>query len=131
MTVALYGNKEGRSCRAEGPTVLETIPIEKEYIDDPALPIGTEKELEPRLDGLRRRELPHHQPSGPTRPAGALRRALFDGEVQGRPRHDAGATARGAAAGTGRTPGHPADVDSVAPAADSPTLTSIWGAAGS
>lgn len=45
VTVALYGNKEGRSCRAEGPNVLETIPIQTEYIDDPTLPVGTEKKL--------------------------------------------------------------------------------------
>ncbi|MEP6624566.1 MAG: VanW family protein [Acidimicrobiia bacterium] len=45
LTVAFYGNKEGRSCRAEGPNILETIPVEKEYTDDPSLPTGTEKEL--------------------------------------------------------------------------------------
>ncbi|MGZ4676121.1 MAG: VanW family protein [Acidimicrobiia bacterium] len=45
ITVALYGNKEGRSCRAEGPHILQTIPIEPEYVDDPTLPVGTEKEL--------------------------------------------------------------------------------------
>lgn len=45
LTVAYYGNKEGRSCRAEGPNILQTIPIENEYVDDPALPTGTEKEL--------------------------------------------------------------------------------------
>ncbi len=44
LTVAFYGNKEGRSCRAEGPNILETIPIEKDYTD-PTLPVGTEKEL--------------------------------------------------------------------------------------
>jgi vancomycin resistance protein YoaR len=45
VTVALYGNKEGRTCRAEGPNVLQTIPIEPEYVDDPALPAGTQKKL--------------------------------------------------------------------------------------
>ncbi len=45
LTVAFYGNKEGRTCRAEGPNILETIPVEKEYTDDPTLPVGTEKEL--------------------------------------------------------------------------------------
>jgi vancomycin resistance protein YoaR len=45
VTVALYGNKEGRSCRAEGPHVLETIPIQPEYVDDPSLPVGTEKKI--------------------------------------------------------------------------------------
>ena len=45
VTVSYYGNKEGRSCRSEGPTILETIPITIEYVDDPALPLGTEKQL--------------------------------------------------------------------------------------
>ena len=51
ITVALYGNQEGRTCRAEGPNILETIPIEREYVDDPALPFGTEKELTPGSTG--------------------------------------------------------------------------------
>jgi len=51
ITVALYGNKEGRSCKAEGPNVLETIPPAVEYVDDPALPAGTEKELSPGHTG--------------------------------------------------------------------------------
>ena len=45
VTVSLYGSKEGRSCRAEGPHILQTIPIETEYVDDPTLPVGTQKEL--------------------------------------------------------------------------------------
>ncbi len=47
VTVSYYGNKEGRSCRGEGPNILETIPIAVEYIDDPTLPLGTEKQLTP------------------------------------------------------------------------------------
>jgi len=43
ITVALYGNREGRTCRAEGPNVLETIPPSVEYVDDPTLPAGTER----------------------------------------------------------------------------------------
>jgi vancomycin resistance protein YoaR len=43
VTVSLYGNKEGRSCRAEGPHILQTIPIETEYVDDPTMPVGTQK----------------------------------------------------------------------------------------
>jgi vancomycin resistance protein YoaR len=43
VTVSLYGNKEGRSCRAEGPHILQTIPIETEFVDDPTLPVGTQK----------------------------------------------------------------------------------------
>lgn len=40
ITVALYGNKGGRTCRAEGPNVLQTIPPTPEYVDDPTLPAG-------------------------------------------------------------------------------------------
>jgi vancomycin resistance protein YoaR len=43
ITVSLYGSKEGRTCRAEGPNVLQTIPVETEYVDDPSLPAGTQK----------------------------------------------------------------------------------------
>jgi vancomycin resistance protein YoaR len=46
ITVALYGNKGGRTCRADGPHILETIPSAPEYVDDPALPTGTLKTLE-------------------------------------------------------------------------------------
>ena len=48
VTVSLYGNKEGRSCRAEGPHVLQTIPIEPEYVDDPSLPVGHAEEARRR-----------------------------------------------------------------------------------
>lgn len=47
ITVSLYGNKEGRTCRAEGPNVLSTTPPEIKLIDDPTLPLGTTKELDP------------------------------------------------------------------------------------
>ncbi len=46
VTVAMYGNKGGRTCRAEGPHVLETIPSENEFVDDPGLPAGQQKLLE-------------------------------------------------------------------------------------
>jgi vancomycin resistance protein YoaR len=46
ITISFYGNKAGRSCRAEGPNILQTIPSEPEYVDDPALPAGTTKVLE-------------------------------------------------------------------------------------
>ena len=45
ITVSFYGNKEGRSCRAEGPNILQTIPVTDEFVDDPALPAGTLKQL--------------------------------------------------------------------------------------
>jgi len=46
VTVALFGNKEGRTCRAEGPKILETIPPTPQYIDDPSLPVGQQKTIE-------------------------------------------------------------------------------------
>lgn len=46
VTVAMYGNKAGRSCRAEGPHVLQTIPPETEYVDDPTHPVGYQQVLE-------------------------------------------------------------------------------------
>ncbi len=45
ITVSLYGDNEGRTVRAEGPNIIETIPVVVEYTEDPTLPIGTEKEL--------------------------------------------------------------------------------------
>ncbi|MBJ7282959.1 MAG: VanW family protein [Acidimicrobiia bacterium] len=51
ITVSLYGDNEGRTVRAEGPNIIETIPIEVEYTEDPSLPIGTEKELFPGYIG--------------------------------------------------------------------------------
>jgi vancomycin resistance protein YoaR len=45
VTVAYYGNKGGRSCRAEGPHILQTISPETEYVDDPSLPPGQTKVL--------------------------------------------------------------------------------------
>jgi vancomycin resistance protein YoaR len=46
ITVALYGNKGGRTCRGEGPNVLETILPALEYVDDPALLAGSQKIIE-------------------------------------------------------------------------------------
>jgi vancomycin resistance protein YoaR len=46
VTIAFYGNKAGRTCRAEGPNVLQTIPSPTEYVDDPALPAGQTKAIE-------------------------------------------------------------------------------------
>jgi vancomycin resistance protein YoaR len=40
ITVSFYGNKEGRSVRAEGPDILKTTPVTTEYVDDPTLPPG-------------------------------------------------------------------------------------------
>ncbi len=42
VTVAYYGNREGRTVRAEGPNVLEEIPVEVVYEDTPLLPAGQE-----------------------------------------------------------------------------------------
>ncbi|HEX6313166.1 MAG TPA: VanW family protein, partial [Acidimicrobiia bacterium] len=46
ITVAFYGNREGRMVTAEGPNVLETIPIETVYEDTPSLPAGVEMQAE-------------------------------------------------------------------------------------
>lgn len=46
ITVALYGNKGGRSCHAEGPHILQEIPSPPQYVDDPALPAGSLKTIE-------------------------------------------------------------------------------------
>jgi vancomycin resistance protein YoaR len=43
ITVSYYGNKGGRSCKAEGPHILERIPPETVTVDDPTLPAGTSK----------------------------------------------------------------------------------------
>lgn len=51
ITVSLYGSKEGRTCRAEGPNVLSTTPPEVKLVDDPTLPAGTTKELAPGHTG--------------------------------------------------------------------------------
>jgi vancomycin resistance protein YoaR len=42
VTVAYYGNREGRVVRAEGPNVLEEIPVEVVYEDTPFLEVGQE-----------------------------------------------------------------------------------------
>ncbi len=46
ITIALYGNKGGRTCHAEGPHILETIPSVPQYVDDPTLPAGSQKTIE-------------------------------------------------------------------------------------
>ena len=53
ITVTLYGNKEGRTVRAEGPNILEQTPIDTEYVDDPTLPQGVEKEMEKGYPGIK------------------------------------------------------------------------------
>lgn len=45
VTVAYYGNREGKVVRAEGPNVIEEIPPGVEYIDWPFLPAGQESQL--------------------------------------------------------------------------------------
>ncbi len=51
ITVAYFGNKAGRSCTAEGPHILQTIPPETQYIDDPSLPAGQTKVIEHGQNG--------------------------------------------------------------------------------
>jgi vancomycin resistance protein YoaR len=52
VTVAFYGNKGGRSCRAEGPRILQRIPSAPEFIDDPTLPAGQQKTIAAGHEGL-------------------------------------------------------------------------------
>jgi vancomycin resistance protein YoaR len=52
VTVALYGNRGGRTCRAEGPNVLQRIPSPPEYLDDPTLPAGEQKTIATGHEGL-------------------------------------------------------------------------------
>jgi vancomycin resistance protein YoaR len=43
VTVAYYGNREGKTVRGEGPNVIEEIPVAIEYVDNPFLPAGQEQ----------------------------------------------------------------------------------------
>ncbi len=52
VTVTLYGNKEGRKVTSEGPNIINEIPYETEFIDDPALPAGQEKEIQAGYRGI-------------------------------------------------------------------------------
>ncbi|MCL4293065.1 MAG: VanW family protein, partial [Acidimicrobiia bacterium] len=46
ITVSYYGNKEGRTVRAEGPNILETIEPTTEYVEDPTVPPDEEREVQ-------------------------------------------------------------------------------------
>lgn len=46
ITVTYLGNKEGKTVTAEGPNILEEIPIVTEYVDNPLLPVGTERAVD-------------------------------------------------------------------------------------
>ena len=46
ITVTLYGAKEGRTVKAEGPNVLDETEAETEYVEDPSLPPGSEKQIQ-------------------------------------------------------------------------------------
>jgi vancomycin resistance protein YoaR len=45
ITVTYYGNREGRTVTAEGPNVLEEIPVTTQYVDNPLLPVGVEQPI--------------------------------------------------------------------------------------
>ena len=51
-TVTYYSCKD-RTVRSVDPVVLEEYPIETEYVDDPSLPEGTEKQIEAGYTGYR------------------------------------------------------------------------------
>ena len=46
ITVLYYGNREGRTVTAEGPNVIEEIPIQTVYQDTPLLPAGQETQAQ-------------------------------------------------------------------------------------
>lgn len=52
VTVSFYGDKEGRTVKSEGPNILSTTEIAKEYTDDPSLEVGKEKETEHGYKGM-------------------------------------------------------------------------------
>jgi vancomycin resistance protein YoaR len=51
ITVTFYGNAEGREVRAEGPDVLKTVPPVTQFVDDPTLPPGSTRVLQPGATG--------------------------------------------------------------------------------
>ncbi len=51
VSVTFYGNSEGRAVRAEGPLVLKTVAPTTEYVDDPTLPAGSTRVLQPGETG--------------------------------------------------------------------------------
>ena len=109
VTVSLYGNKEGRSCRAEGPNILADDP-------DPARvrrrPVAAGRHAEEARRRAHRATSSRTSASSAGRAARrppALRRAVLDGQGQDRPRdrrrahhHDG---ARGTATGRAATRG--------------------------
>jgi len=52
ISVTLYGNKEGRTVKLEGPVEMGRIPIETAYTDDASLPIGTERQVQGGYPGI-------------------------------------------------------------------------------
>lgn len=52
VTVSFYGNKEGRKVETEGPHVISQTPYETQYVDDPSLVVGQEKQLQAGYPGI-------------------------------------------------------------------------------
>jgi len=52
VTVVIYGNKEGRTVTMEGPNELSRTEYTTEYVDDPTMPAGKEKQLEAGYPGI-------------------------------------------------------------------------------
>lgn len=52
VSVTLYGNKEGRTVKLEGPVELARTPIETEYTDDPSLDVGIERQVQGGYPGI-------------------------------------------------------------------------------
>jgi vancomycin resistance protein YoaR len=51
ITVTFYGDIGARTVKAEGPNVLKTVEPGTDFIDDPTLPSGTEKEIDHAFPG--------------------------------------------------------------------------------
>lgn len=52
VSVTLYGNKEGRTVKLEGPVELGRTEIATQYTDDPNLEVGVEKEVQKGYPGI-------------------------------------------------------------------------------
>jgi len=51
VTVTFYGDNGDRTVTAEGPNIKKTIEAGTDYLDDPTLPVGTEKEIDHAYTG--------------------------------------------------------------------------------
>lgn len=52
VTVTFYGNKEGRTVETEGPNIISETPYTTEFVDDPSMPAGQEKQIQAGYPGI-------------------------------------------------------------------------------